>query len=578
MSSDKVWVRLTHITTTIAVALCWIAALIGRWNGYLPSADMSMIAWRAIHVGTRWNPLLGTRSSVISSSGAVMHHPGPSEFWVLAPFVRLFGSWGMPLGGALITSSSIVGLVWLVRRVADPATAFVVAAGSVALLAAMGTTVIAEPWPPYAVIFPICLSLTAAWATVRGDPAGRLLLVIAASFVAQAQLSAWPVIVPITLGAIAFAGVATWRSAGMRSCSRVLITPVLVGAVVWALPIYQQVRGPNGNFSILMSQGTNQPSQGVGRAAEALTGVLSSPLGWTGNRWAVPWIPLHGDTLDVGRPVPVLIAIVGSALLVALAALVVNRCRPAVWLPPFAVIGFSVVLSLVGLSRAPSNTSVPHSWLRWLFSIGLMVWCIPTGMLLARLQRRWAQLMTVAVVLVIVGASLLSQAQRTGSDVAAWRTARQSVDRLADGISMAEPRGALNIRSAGFAVSLGATVGWRLFEHDRAVFVGVPLGVDPNDPRSRKYSFFGSDGPSHPPAAAREIQIYLLDQPGSLPPEGQRVIACSCENVSMAMRAIELRRQVATGENDETARTELTSLESELARDPAGFAVATTIG
>src|SRR5690606_16755646 len=67
-------------------------------DGWIPAADDGYWAVMSRSVFSAHPPLLGSSSSGGLASGTGFHHLGPLGFYVLAPFVAVFGGVGLAVG------------------------------------------------------------------------------------------------------------------------------------------------------------------------------------------------------------------------------------------------------------------------------------------------------------------------------------------------------------------------------------------------------------------------------------------------------------------------------------------------
>jgi hypothetical protein len=183
----------------------------------------------------------------------VSSHPGPAAWWTMYPFYALFGR----SAGALSLAVAVVagawmsgGLVLVWRRAGDHAVAL---AGVVALglVAALGPLTFLEPWNPWFAVMPFLCVVLGAWDLVEGHPWSLLLVVGAGSYAVQAHLGYAPLV-----AALAVTGVAglLWRHrGGERSPDllRAALAAAALGALMWVLPVLEQLRNDPGNLTVL---------------------------------------------------------------------------------------------------------------------------------------------------------------------------------------------------------------------------------------------------------------------------------------------------------------------------------------
>ena len=99
--------------------------------GLRPVGDTAMMALKVLDVGTANTPLIGQQTSVVDSA---VRHPGPLQFWLFAPFVRIFGvQAGFAIGTALVGACFSIIVVWVAHRIGGARFATIMTAGVILL-------------------------------------------------------------------------------------------------------------------------------------------------------------------------------------------------------------------------------------------------------------------------------------------------------------------------------------------------------------------------------------------------------------------------------------------------------------
>ncbi len=178
------------------------------------------------------------------------HHPGPLYFYLLAPVYMLAGSStpGLSAGALLINIASIVLLAWVLVRTAGGWLTVAVTA-SMAVYVWRLAPLLVSPWNPHVVVLPLAALAVVAAAVASGDNGLLPLGVGLASFVMQTHLG----VVPTALAVSAVLALATWqaaREATPRSW-RAVIAAAAVAAVLWAVPLSEQVSASPGNMTAM---------------------------------------------------------------------------------------------------------------------------------------------------------------------------------------------------------------------------------------------------------------------------------------------------------------------------------------
>jgi len=178
------------------------------------------------------------------------HHPGPLYFYLLAPVYTLAGSStpGLSAGALLINVASIVVLAWVLMRTAGGWLTVAVTA-SMAVYVWRLAPLLVSPWNPLVVVLPLAAFTIVAAAVASGDHRLAPVGVALASFVMQTHLG----VVPTALAVSAVLALATWQAAreAIPRSRRSVITAAAVAAVLWAVPLGEQVSSSPGNMTAM---------------------------------------------------------------------------------------------------------------------------------------------------------------------------------------------------------------------------------------------------------------------------------------------------------------------------------------
>jgi hypothetical protein len=338
---------LGHVVTVVRFAPDWV-----------PTGDVALMALRSYDALTSRLPLVGQPSTSGFYGGYEGHafHPGPMQFYMTAPLIRLVGATvAMMAVAVVVTAASVLITAWALFRQLG---AFAGVVGAVVISLLMFTA------GPSTLVFPVSSSISGyplmcgavlVYALLLGDDRLLPLAVVVLSFAGQAHLSVGP-----TVGVLAAVGTAAvawaWWQAGIRHDAGVrrhaLLwggSSLLVGLVLWAPVAYQQLTGNPGNITALWvyTSDDDKPTVGLGSAVGQVAHVLGLP-------------PLLGRTdlsgLDLLEPVPLVTALSAAAVL---AVLVVAGFRWRVTAPRRSGL---VVMVLVLLPCAlVTGASVPDS-------------------------------------------------------------------------------------------------------------------------------------------------------------------------------------------------------------------------
>lgn len=140
-------------------------------SGWVPSGDDGFWSIMSRSVFSSSPPLLGSSSSGGVTTGEAFHHLGPLGFYLLAPFVWLFGSIGVALGAAVLNAASVVVAAVAARSGVGRRAGWFVLLGGALLCFTMGSELLVDPWNPHLATLPLWCGLACAWAVLCGRPA-----------------------------------------------------------------------------------------------------------------------------------------------------------------------------------------------------------------------------------------------------------------------------------------------------------------------------------------------------------------------------------------------------------------------
>ena len=376
--------------TSVVIAF---SALRGVRRGYEVISDNALIELRGRDVLTGNHPFLGTWSSASISSGIDVNHPGPLLFEIVAGPVRALGG---PAGIAVSIAVLNIVVVWLVGRVTwrvGGATAAVVAQVITAgLVWMLGSELLYDPWQPNVLVLPFWLLVCTVWAVAADVVVMLPLAVGVGTFVMQTHLG-YLFIVPILIAFACTAVILRRRRRGPQRFAdlrRPITISVVVGAVLWAQPLWEQFFGPGrGNISRVVIAGTTggddfvpaaSAGTGLSVGVRILGAVLALPPWWgrAGFDSSIPsstWIEMpSGRTLSAPGLVSLWAAVFGLVALVALVAVAwrrVLRARSRQLHAGFQTLAVAAAVAAVTVVITPIDVLglSPHK-VRWLWVIG----------------------------------------------------------------------------------------------------------------------------------------------------------------------------------------------------------------
>jgi len=252
-----------------------VAHYLPRW---VPAGDPALMALRAWDVGTSRTPLIGQPSSSEYIGGNLVHHLGPTHYYLLAPAVRLFGSTaGMLLVSALIVGASLLVAVWGVFRQLGGRAAAAAAVVLGAVTFTTGAAAVANPVSSNISGYPLLASAVLLWCVLCGDRRLLPLAVLWVSFTAQQHLSVLPALTVMT--AFAVAGTVVVERRRLREWARPAGVASVVAVVVWSPVLLQQVAGSRGNLGELLwfMRHGDRPKLGLRIAIDQVVNTLGAP-------------------------------------------------------------------------------------------------------------------------------------------------------------------------------------------------------------------------------------------------------------------------------------------------------------
>lgn len=236
-----------HLLVSVPLLVAVVAFNRPQWH---PIADLAQTELRVRDVGTRHSPLVGLAGRIGPwyDPGS---HPGPMSFWALAPVYRLLGGTALGLSASAAFLHSVAyGLVlWLAHRRGGVRVMAAVGAAGVLLVRAYGAVVFLEPWNPYLPVTWWLVLLLAAWGVLDDDPPMLVVAVVAGSFCAQTHLPYLGLVGGFGGILLAVSAWRIWRGGeddapdARARRVRSLGAAVLVGLVLWAPPLIDQVNG-----------------------------------------------------------------------------------------------------------------------------------------------------------------------------------------------------------------------------------------------------------------------------------------------------------------------------------------------
>jgi len=306
-SDDRLWI----VGLSLLAVGILVHAVRAPIDGWIPSGDDGFWSIMARSVFSSHPPLLGSSSSGGVAVGTGFHHLGPLGFYLLAPFVAVFGSVGVAVGSGVVNAAAAVVAVAAVRAGLGGRSGWVALLGSAALAVTMGSELLIDPWNPHLATMPLWCALACALAVLAGRTWWAAPGMAAASLALQTHLSFAPL--AALAGAALVGGALYWGTRSVdgrtvltapderRPGLRPLLAALGVTLVVNLPVLIQQFFGAGpGNLTQALSGGRDQDLP-IGRVAGLrVVSQAFVPSNWLPGSWspqvvrvahlATPWL------------------------------------------------------------------------------------------------------------------------------------------------------------------------------------------------------------------------------------------------------------------------------------------------
>jgi hypothetical protein len=183
------------------------------------------------------------------------HHPGPLEFFWIAPFYMLSGARpaGLNAGALALNLAALAILTSIVMRRAGSVLSAALMA-SVAIYTWRIAPVLTSAWNPHLVVFAMMALIVAAADVVSGAASTLPVVAALASLAGQTHVALLPPALAISAVAAVGSIVSRWgKQRAAAEISRSLLASLAVMLVLWAAPLVEQVTSKPGNISQLWS-------------------------------------------------------------------------------------------------------------------------------------------------------------------------------------------------------------------------------------------------------------------------------------------------------------------------------------
>jgi hypothetical protein len=367
------WWWLALLLLALLPVLVGIPHLLTQWStGALTTGDRAVTALSVRDIGHR-EVFVGPYSREGWS------HPGPALFYLLFGPYRLFGGAdvALPVTALLVNGAAIVLIALAVRRRLGAGVMLWALLVVALYLRLIQPGLLQDVWNPVLPVLPFTAMVLLCWCAVRGDAWAVPVALGIGSFCVQSHVG-------LAAGVGAAFGVsalgllvqlvrvgprAAFTGRLGRRVRRTGYASVAVLAVLWALPVWQQLTGHPGNLSAIWHYFRRaDPSWTMRDGARVLATQLGRPVAYLAG------ITPTGDPLHL-RPAR-LPAWTGLVALVAFAAAwaesVRRRWSAIVWAG-----GFAAVLALAGVVAASRIVGPMFDYLvLWTMAPALLVWVV----------------------------------------------------------------------------------------------------------------------------------------------------------------------------------------------------------
>jgi hypothetical protein len=445
-----VFVGLLVLTASLPV----LSSLIVLRQGWRPIGDNALIGLRVHDVLTGHFPLIGQPTTGENfGSGIATSHPGPIEFYLIAPFTAILGPRiGLVLGAGIINAVALAVIGWLSFRRGGLGLMVLASVTSAALARSLGGNLLHDPVSSNVGALAAVALLFAAWSILAGDIRVTPAFVVAGTFALQDHLTYLGTGAPVVVVALVLGGwwvrrIATRASGAPWLRPRLLLSAV-IGVVLWFPVLLDEVFGAHNLTAIFRTfTGKRTPGEGLhfalGRVAESLApwplfSRRVGPLGY-----------LHSPALHewVG----------GYLVLVVIAALGARawRRRDGALAAMAAVALLATVAGFYTAVKLPVGAGIQASNLRWMWTVSAFAWITMLRLVWDLLPDLWRAVgrppaLAVGTVLLLVAShgvvgSIDLQSDRDGSLAGTTAT-------LIDRVEARLPKGTYRVTFAGGSV------------------------------------------------------------------------------------------------------------------------------
>jgi len=222
----------------------WWFVLSKPWMPFSVNDDNALIEL-AVRQACHGERLLG------AGSRFGWNHPGPLQFYLIAPFYLLTGGSNSSVWVAALVLHTFfaAATVYVAQRLGGLHQGLIASAALSLLVAHMGPGFLGHAWGPHAVILPLALFEFLALGLMLSGAAWLPALAFVGSYLVQTHVGLAPIVV--SLAAVsAMVALRRPQRQDLRAGPLVITTVVILGA--WAPPLLEEFRSAPGNLTALV--------------------------------------------------------------------------------------------------------------------------------------------------------------------------------------------------------------------------------------------------------------------------------------------------------------------------------------
>lgn len=366
-------VRITvHAVVWALLIVPMVRSVARGWRPLADDATIAIGAWRALSLHP---PLLG-QVTTASGVGKLASDPGPLEYWLLGPFVHLDPGQGALIGSAILCAAALSVAVEVLWRTSGTWAAVLFAFVMVDMAIVSPTPFVDPVWNNSFAFFWFSSFLGVAFTVGRGHLRYFPLLLFIGSVTVDSNLMYLPGVVALLVAAL----VVGWRTKAPAN-RRWLWWTLVVGAVCWIGPLYQQFFDKHPNMSLLLHLA--QKTDGFVYGLRALSRAVSPNPIWAAPRPLNQYVTYGADIAHrnvlLGPVVVLVILGIGIAAWRRKDSALVSMCMVSVGSAAGVVFLFA---------RTPANDFQSFVWINLaVWQVGACIW-LTFGLVVATAVRR----------------------------------------------------------------------------------------------------------------------------------------------------------------------------------------------